>query len=714
MSGGVQYRAAARLGRRSFAAGEDRLALAVVFAITLLSSFVLAAIVIAVPIGQAQEHRRLDVAPVSQANWTGLRVGMSFLDLGDEFSIERLSVSAEAGANVHVPGLQRPPRVGEVWASPGLVRLAKTYPELRDLWPRGLAGEIGREGLTSPNHLRLYQGVEPSTLATAGFEPRDSFGNSQFAVPSEREQARSAALFSVVLFAVIPLFALAAAAFRQLSTLRRARERRLGALGMKAGASTLASTFDGLIVTVVGSIVGVAGAVVAATHANRVPGLPASWWPSDVPMRWDAFALIVLAHVVWAALVLRVRSRLRKVRTQQNERGRWAVVVLALGVCAVLATHGMRVDESDAAVAAIAAAMLAVGAGLLGSIPWLVRQLGRRLLVGASQETSRIAGARLVRGAAATRGAGMLIVLIALAGTAAAPLVGQVSPTDTRTPAANQSMGRVLAEITGVPGGTNLQALLGPEADVSVASISGQRREFRFTCDQLKRLGLTDCPRELVQVGSLPTNVVMTFPTPSNAFLAVGPPNVIAVSPTEADLSGSRGAPAIVMLPTEPEAIRRAQIAVAALPGAANLYPWNGGLIGGPDQRFRVVQDWLRIALGGCLIIGVLLALLGLLEDARSRRRTDSSLVMLGVGPRQTRRAHRIEVSVRMGTLALLTGSVCALLAGSIASWSGIDHAPTGWMTTLFGGLALLAATSVAVAPTMVDLRDPVEAMRRD
>jgi hypothetical protein len=86
----------------------------------------------------------------------------------------------------------------------------------------------------------------------------------------------------------------------------------------------------------------------------------------------------------------------------------------------------------------------------------------------------------------------------------------------------------------------------------------------------------------------------------------------------------------------------------------------------------------------------------------------------MGVAAATIRRAHRLELTVRLGATAALSIAVSAFLAIATTSWSGADSVSIGWYVLL--GVAVVSTTilGIIVGPFGLLPRHPLQNLRND
>jgi len=141
--------------------------------------------------------------------------------------------------------------------------------------------------------------------------------------------------------------------------------------------------------------------------------------------------------------------------------------------------------------------------------------------------------------------------------------------------------------------------------------------------------------------------------------------------------------------------------AVAAIQGLDPLLSVSGnigGLIGGPDQQYRLLQRWLEVGVALMLITGGGLLVLGVTTDVSESMRLRRGLSALGATPRTLSRHVGGEVLAR--SLVVLGLAVTSGLAVVVAShgWSNTDTVALPWAAAALATLAtsLMASTGAA------------------
>lgn len=670
------------LGRRFALRGRTVGPLALVVLVAALATVSLSAVLSAplVVSEQRTARDRLDIADTGVT--TGLWAVATNVSWKDRYTIRKVSLASD-GSGPPPPGLDRFPGPGTVYVSPALRAAAATDPDLALVVQGEPDGLIRQAGLVSPHDMVLYQGVSPRDMTSRGLRPTARFGDVYDVVTIDPVLVRLSTA-TIILFLIVPLLTVLSAALAQLGTRRAARGLALHRIGMPARHARIALGLDGVGACSAGVLIGAVAFHVASRWVQTLPGVPASWWPSDVRTApWQTAVAVtapVLVAVLSTVLLPRDRDRAGPARATSAIR----LLPLVAGLAFLSVTYGRRVDGSDTnlALVGIAIVLLVVGVPLV--VPWLNQAAGTALIRARSVRWN-LAGARLARGGTPARRASTTMAAAVLLATAAAPLVAQAAPRDTFTAEANSRSGRVVAQLSGFGDHQDLSSLRHLPGVLSVAAADSRSGTtvFRMSCASFALLqGVTgSCePRRIAVENLTPAAHTSLDGFEGGWYVEIGQESpTINISPK---VPGAPELQALVLVDDESTYWKLAGT-VTSLPGPAAAFAGLGGLTGGPDQPYRKVQQWLRFGMTGLLCAASAVVLLGLVEDRRSRRDVVAGLLALGTPAHVVRSAHRREIGTRLGINAAITMASAAALALVSTSWVGADQWPFGWMLTI-------------------------------
>jgi hypothetical protein len=693
-----------RLGRQIGATRQQTGALAVLTVISLLVTVISAAIFATPGIMREQRHVSDRTGVSSGAEPTGTYARLTSLDWKDTYTVRRVVV-ASTGNSAPPPGLTQFPAPGETWISPAVAAAAERDPDFAAHLPARVSGLISPQGLTSPALMLEYVGATPQQLAAAGEKPVSSFGKSEFVM--DNRVIGPLALATIILLTGVPMAILMIAALGQLATRRASRFDALDAVGMPRWATRFALSIDGLAACFVGSCAGFVLFVILAKTLNSVPGIPAAWWPGQVQVTWWLMiASIALPVMLAASSAWLIRGR-RTEELHTVRHGRIRLVPLLTGVALAATTSGTKADASATATLTICAAVTLITIGVPLAVPVLASIAGRRLISRGSA-TTMMAGAHLARGRPAARRAGTVMAGAVILATSISPLVAQAAPRDTAAAAVNEDLGRIVVVLSGLDPRAGLGDLAAVPGVIDISAFRSQAGQgtVRMPCDSLARLAgrpLPDC-HEGTQ-----TRLSSISPQASRSSL-VSPRTIVRAGSSMHTLSVPKAIAIVEDLP----AYWRLSAATTRSSPFGNARADIGGLIGGPGQAYAKVQQWLQTGLTGLLLAAAIALLLGIAEDTRARRRALSGQLALGAPLRAIRRAHRIEIAVRLGITAFLSLGVSAGLAFAARNWSGTDRVSLNWYAILTTAVLIPCFIAIWLGPLTRTPQHPEQELRHD
>ena len=289
------------------------------------------------------------------------------------------------------PGLDRLPQPGEVFLSPAAARLVNDSPDLFSAAYRDPTGVVGDDGLASPDELAVVVGRAPDDPIFSGPPQvpahRADEGSGPVTITSLATTSSNgseiklyqalAAIGSVML--LVPAAAMIGGAVRMQTTRRSIEYATLRLAGASTNHIRNLALVDGVWVTVLGLVVGLALAVPALAGLTPVQVAGGSWFLSDLlpsPLVMIAVAVAVLSLSVFSTLGALRRvdiDPLGVVTNAQPGRAGWLRFV-ALGAAVALFVPTMRSSEASTFAISVAWAGLIGATYLIG--PLLVRLLG--------------------------------------------------------------------------------------------------------------------------------------------------------------------------------------------------------------------------------------------------------------------------------------------------------------------------------------------------
>ncbi|MDH6468880.1 MULTISPECIES: hypothetical protein [Micromonospora] len=351
---------------------------------------------LAVPtVVDAQDLRVISRTPVTQP---GADQGLRVLTIDDAVAgrlLRRVNVSGASGGAPVPPGVGQLPAAGEVVVSPALRELIAANPHARQRFPQRVVGTIGAAGLTAPDELIAYVGVDAARMPAdavpvVGFG--DSDANRRLAVQrgtSDLERLLTPGRMVAFAFAFFLLAPLAVLLSTAAGLSASAREQRLAALRL-LGASARQAQAVNAVETGVAATIGVALGYAAfpllrAISADWSLGR-FRWYATDVHVgagRAATAGAIIAVFAVIVAVAGATPAVLRPVTTRRRTATpaprAWRLLAFIASVMALLAAMWLG-DTTMPALALLAAGMLGVALTLPLVLPALLTRLWAPLL----------------------------------------------------------------------------------------------------------------------------------------------------------------------------------------------------------------------------------------------------------------------------------------------------------------------------------------------
>ena len=397
----------------------------------------------------------------------------------------------------------------------------------------------------------------------------------------------------------------------------------------------------------------------------------------------------------------------RRVPSAFEPRRPVAVILALLGLVAVLATSQVRADSSTLATITVVWAVALAAFSAPPAIGWLTKFAGTRLLRRPNRDAaSLIAGARLSRVRSKGARTALLLVPAFVIAIAVAPVVAQVAPRDALTAQMNQRTGRVVALITPVPSlevQQKIRELPGVLATSAPQADAKGVATYTFDCASFKRLlDQTGCV-EGKRVNALEMSPELSAGWPytgSWTFLA-GTTNGQAEPQSN---TGSAADP-LVVLTKDSESYWTMAASARGIDPLLDTEANTGGLIGGAQQTYFAMQQWLKTGLALLLLTSGLLMGLGAVTDVRERARLQRAMNALGSSPGMLVRAVGTELLVRSCTLVAAAALVGFAVATAAQGWGNTESVGVSWAVGCF--TALLIAVAIGAVAPLVALAGP-------
>jgi hypothetical protein len=340
----------------------------------------------------------------------------------DGRDLVRVDVAAEGPDAPVPPGLDALPAAGELAASPALGQLLeRTEPGLlAGRFPGQVTATVGPDALAAPDDLVVFVGHSADDLRT---EPNVMNVHSIEAAPATRTLTRvmrlAVAVGAVGLLAPVVVFVATAT---RLAAARR--EHRLAATRL-AGATprqvSVVAAVEAAHAALAGTATGYALFLAVRPSLARIPLDGASFYPADLRLSWSwaaAAALGVPLLAVGTAVVSQRHARISPLgvtrRAARAHPSPGPLLLVAAGMAGLLLVQATMTRASDTAQAsAIAAALLAMIAGIVLSGAWLTSLVARALARAGRGTPSLLAARRLQDNpAAGFRAIGGLILAV--------------------------------------------------------------------------------------------------------------------------------------------------------------------------------------------------------------------------------------------------------------------------------------------------------------
>ncbi|OMI39891.1 integral membrane protein [Streptomyces sparsogenes DSM 40356] len=282
------------------------------------------------------------------------------------------------------PGLDRIPAPGEMVVSPALKELLAAGDSglLRQRLDDKIVGTIGDEGLSGPNELMYYAGVDPEAIAESNAR-LDHWGNDS--PPGELDPILLMLIVVGCVVLLLPVVIFIATAVRFGG---ERRDRRLAALRLVGADSHMTRRIaagEALAGAVLGLAVGWGVFLLVRQFIEGITVFDTSFFASDLKPSPALATLIALAVPACAVVVTLFALRgiaiepLGVVRSATPKRRRlwWRLVLPLLGLALLLPLIGQSGHGSGATYQVAAGAVLML-VGITALLPWLVEAVVQR------------------------------------------------------------------------------------------------------------------------------------------------------------------------------------------------------------------------------------------------------------------------------------------------------------------------------------------------
>lgn len=701
---------AAWMGRRLLRSGGGRSSLLVVAVVSFVSGLILLGVMGFGGVVTAQRAASAAQVPSSSDRATGLAAALSSLDWRDDFRVLIVQVGLDDHASADdpalaFPGAPRLPRAGEVLLSPALVGAMADDPVLATAFPQRRVGVLDAARLVSSQQMIAVVGVPLQDLTAQNFAPVTVFGSDESAYQLGQNAGTVLGLATVVGLVLLPLWRVLASAAAQLAAQRMRRVRLLTALGTSPARSRWLVTADSALAAVAGAGVACVLFPLLTRMVTHLPPFPVSWAPGQPQLTAMGMATALLLPLLTLAIVDVAVARRARNSTKGSQRfgGRWLGVtgglLFSAGCVGVLLTYDRRAFAStrDALLISGTLACLVIGTP---PIAQLIQQTLARWGLGKPRPAwLLLAAARVARGQGNSSRALTGVIAAFLFAIAVSPLITATAPYDDVTLRVNADTGRVIVFVEPAPPEPVAKRIATSRLVSGIAVPSGPADGgYRLDCATAQRLLVRpDCrPGSATTITDLPRDQGASWPSTGDwTFHEMPSAQVLADTAAQP----ADGRPLIVLTPDESTYWPLVAELTATYPTGA-AYGNVGGLIGGPDQLARRVQQWL---LAGLLLLlaltGAQLAI-GVVTDTLERRRTERGLRALGAPERVLRTAILAEHGLLLAVAAFTAGTVGAVMIWAAPRWLNKTPIPSGWVATtyltLFGVLVFAAAAALA------------------
>ncbi|MFI6457685.1 FtsX-like permease family protein [Streptosporangium amethystogenes] len=307
---------------------------------------------------------------------------------------------------VRPPGMNRMPRPGEVWVSPGLAELIRELPaeQLAARFPGKVAGTIGNDGLLYPDELVAVVGrtaADPAMAASRADHPLTSTPPTKISDFAGRAGGETVvyqimALIASVLM-VVPLLVFGGAAARLTVARRDQRLAALRLVGATPWQVVMMTVTEAVITAFGGAVLGLVLYGTAIPLLSRIEMAGGSWfaadlWPGILPVLGVLLAVPLLVGLSAVVGLRRVVVSPLGVAKRETPPAMRFVRVVALLV--ILIAVPLSVRNTSTTVVAGVLGLAFLGVNLVG--PWVVGVIGRITTRTARRPARLLAGRRLV------------------------------------------------------------------------------------------------------------------------------------------------------------------------------------------------------------------------------------------------------------------------------------------------------------------------------
>ena len=281
-----------------------------------LSCFVVLTVVGMSQLAERQDIRDASTAPLNADREGGALEGVvqegvtpiKFSEMIDGWGSTDLKRTVVAGVGPNSPtppGVDRLPGPDEVVLSPALQQLAQTEPTVAQRFPQELIGSISDDGLTEPDALVAYVGVETEQLPD-GFET-SGFGTTQVGFSSRDPGASRTVALLLLAFLLVPIVVFLSTCARLSAHARDQRLASLRLIGLTARRTQVVNSIEVGVGAFAGSAVGLIVFTIATHTARSAQVGRLSFFVTDVRVA-PLSAIIATAAIGVLALIVAAAS----------------------------------------------------------------------------------------------------------------------------------------------------------------------------------------------------------------------------------------------------------------------------------------------------------------------------------------------------------------------------------------------------------------------
>ncbi|WCC79663.1 hypothetical protein O6R08_09220 [Cutibacterium equinum] len=597
------------------------------------------------------------------------------------------------------PGLSRLPAPGTAVVSPGIVRhglAAKDFGLRASTVGTGPGGTIGDDALASRSEAYVIARPPLGRHITADvmISGYHTMGDRYPWVETTLDMpTRQVAGWGGLVLLALPGVLVMIGAVRSFSPQRDRRIDGMWRQGVRVGRIRLLLAAENGVLAFLGAMVGGIAWLLVISGIRDLPLVDAELLPNGFRASWAAavLVLVVVEVVTVLASVIGVdpdrdRQGLRRRHTVHRGRTRWPILLLTSGFVIMMLGSAVTFLISDAFASSLSVILLFVGGGLsLVALPsgvgGLVEIIGRRL-ENAGSPALWLACRRLrgsVRGL--TRVGGIIGALMFLLGSGSALFLGTAQPPALELPDSSREVWMLrwqdphptdVTEVTRQLRARGMSvAAVGPD-DPDEVTQPVVATAIGLTCEQFGQL--TGAPTGMVRCDSSRATVK---DAPVDAILGAG--------------TGRHAADRVLV--SAPRGNRDVDV-LGAVDGLAAP---NVTKVMGVQQYRHPGTDWFALGLGCAVLVGSVVILRELGDQAIMATWTERNLLPVGLTPTEAARTHLWSVTLPI-LVGVPVGAAGAVLFAMIGMGMGVTVYRLGMLLGIALGLVVVSLIGVLVA----------------